>query len=141
HEEAERRAANQTDETFAQCYGEYQRRLTAANAMDVDDLIMNTVHLFQAWPDVRETYRRRFRHVLVDEYQDTNHAQYRLIKELCDEDSDLMVVGDSDQSIYAFRGATIRNILEFEQDFPNAATVLPEQNRSEERRVAAEGGR
>ena len=128
HEEAARRAANQTDETFAQCYGEYQRRLTAANAMDFDDLIMNTVHLFQAWPDVRETYRRRFRHVLVDEYQDTNHAQYRLIKELCDEDSDLMVVGDSDQSIYAFRGATIRNILEFEQDFPNAATVLLEQN-------------
>jgi DNA helicase-2/ATP-dependent DNA helicase PcrA len=86
------------------------------------------VHLFQAWPDVRETYRRRFRHLLVDEYQDTNHAQYQLIKELTDADSDLLVVGDSDQSIYAFRGANIRNILEFEDDFPNAATILLEQN-------------
>ena len=117
-----------TDETYAQCYAEYQRRLRAANAMDFDDLIMNTVHLFQAWPDVRETYRRRFRHVLVDEYQDTNHAQYQLIKELTDEQSDLLVVGDSDQSIYAFRGASIRNILEFEDDFPNATTILLEQN-------------
>ncbi|MET1133205.1 MAG: DNA helicase PcrA [Aeromicrobium sp.] len=128
HEEAGRRATNGTEETYAQCYAEYQRRLTAANAMDFDDIIMNTVHLLQLWPDVRETYRRRFRHVLVDEYQDTNHAQYTLIKELCDEESDLMVVGDSDQSIYAFRGATIRNILEFEDDYPNADTVLLEQN-------------
>ncbi len=141
HEEASRRAANDTDETFAQCYAEYQRRLRAANAMDFDDLIMNTVHLFQAWPEVRETYRRRFRHVLVDEYQDTNHAQYALIGELCDEQSDLMVVGDSDQSIYAFRGATIRNILEFENDFPDATTVLLEQNyRSTQNILAAANG-
>ncbi|WP_269305362.1 DNA helicase PcrA [Aeromicrobium sp. HA] len=141
HEEAAKRASNGTDETYAQCYAEYQRRLRAANAMDFDDLIMNTVHLFQAWPEVRETYRRRFRHVLVDEYQDTNHAQYSLIKELCDEESDLMVVGDSDQSIYAFRGATIRNILEFEDDFPDADTVLLEQNyRSTQNILAAANG-
>jgi DNA helicase-2/ATP-dependent DNA helicase PcrA len=141
HEEAGRRATNGTDETYAQCYAEYQRRLRTANAMDFDDLIMNTVHLMQAWPEVRETYRRRFRHVLVDEYQDTNHAQYTLIKELCDQESDLMVVGDSDQSIYAFRGATIRNILEFEDDFPDAATVLLEQNyRSTQNILAAANG-
>ena len=129
HEAAASRAANQTEEVYAEAYGLYQRRLRAANAMDFDDLIMNTVHLFAAFPEVREIYRRRFRHVLVDEYQDTNHAQYALIRELCDEpDSDLLVVGDSDQSIYAFRGANIRNILEFEVDFPNAKTVLLEQN-------------
>ena len=128
HEAAGGRAENPTEELYAEAYGHYQRRLKAANAMDFDDLIMMTVHLFQAFPDVRETYRRRFRHVLVDEYQDTNHAQYALIRELCDDDSDLMVVGDSDQSIYAFRGASIRNILEFEDDFPNASTILLEQN-------------
>ena len=102
---------------------------------------MTTVHLFQAFPDVRENYRRRFRHVLVDEYQDTNHAQYALVHQLCADDpedldpdaervgpSELMVVGDADQSIYAFRGANIRNILDFEQDFPDAATILLEQN-------------
>ncbi len=128
HESAGGRAENPTEELYAEAYGHYQRRLKAANAMDFDDLIMMTVHLFQAFPDVRETYRRRFRHVLVDEYQDTNAAQYALIRELCDDESDLMVVGDSDQSIYAFRGASIRNILEFEDDFPNASTILLEQN-------------
>ncbi|MGH3474606.1 MAG: ATP-dependent helicase, partial [Aeromicrobium sp.] len=128
HEAAGSKAENPTEELYAEAYGHYQRRLKAANAMDFDDLIMMTVHLFQAFPDVRETYRRRFRHVLVDEYQDTNHAQYALIRELCDDDTDLMVVGDSDQSIYAFRGASIRNILEFEDDFANASTILLEQN-------------
>ena len=132
HESAGGRAETPTEELYAEAYGNYQRRLKAANAMDFDDLIMMTVHLFQAFPDVRETYRRRFRHVLVDEYQDTNHAQYALIRELCDPEdnpgSDLMVVGDSDQSIYAFRGASIRNILEFEDDFANASTILLEQN-------------
>ena len=129
HEAAASRATNGTEEVYAEAYGMYQQRLQAANAMDFDDLIMLTVHLFQAFPEVRETYRRRFRHVLVDEYQDTNHAQYALIRELCDEpDSDLLVVGDSDQSIYAFRGANIRNILEFEEDFPSAKTILLEQN-------------
>ncbi|HUP99527.1 MAG TPA: DNA helicase PcrA [Aeromicrobium sp.] len=133
HEAAASRANNPTEELYAEAYGHYQRRLKAANAMDFDDLIMTTVHLLQAFPDVKEAYQRRFRHVLVDEYQDTNHAQYVLIRELCDTESsdgetDLMVVGDSDQSIYAFRGANIRNILEFEQDFPNADTVRLEQN-------------
>jgi len=128
HEAAASRTSNPTEELYAEAYKTYQARLRASNAMDFDDLIMNTVHLFQGWPDVAEAYRKRFRHLLVDEYQDTNHAQYQLIKELTDEHSDLLVVGDSDQSIYAFRGASIRNILEFEDDFPNADTILLEQN-------------
>ncbi|MDQ4104452.1 MAG: UvrD-helicase domain-containing protein, partial [Actinomycetota bacterium] len=112
----------------------YQRRLLEANAADFDDLIMLTVNLLQAFPEVAEHYRRRFRHVLVDEYQDTNHAQYMLVRELVRpatsevEPAELCVVGDADQSIYAFRGATIRNIEEFERDFPNARTILLEQN-------------
>ncbi|HMS74634.1 UvrD-helicase domain-containing protein [Gordonia sp. (in: high G+C Gram-positive bacteria)] len=124
---------------IARIYGEYQRRLRAANAFDFDDLIGETVALLQRHPEVAEYYRRRFRHVLVDEYQDTNHAQYVLIRELVGSDkgqggggvvapSELCVVGDADQSIYAFRGATIRNIEEFERDFPDAETVLLEQN-------------
>ncbi len=150
---------------IAQAYAAYQRRLRQANALDFDDLIMTTVHLLQSFPDVAEHYRRRFRHVLVDEYQDTNTAQYQLVRELvgggansvaAEGDSradgeraaygmgrvapatpagtpavppaELVVVGDADQSIYAFRGATIRNIVEFEQDYPNARTILLEQN-------------
>jgi DNA helicase II / ATP-dependent DNA helicase PcrA len=124
---------------LAEAYTGYQRRLRAANALDFDDLIMTTVNILQAFPDVAEHYRRRFRHVLVDEYQDTNHAQYQLVKELVgpvqaeDETyavppAELVVVGDADQSIYAFRGATIRNIVEFEQDYPDARTILLEQN-------------
>src|ERR671920_2366297 len=151
HETVAADAANDLERSYAAAFAEYQRRLQAANALDFDDLIMTTVNLFEAFPEVRETYRRRFRHVLVDEYQDTNHAQYALIRELCgsavgrpaaiggddpdlpDDDgtvgpSELMVVGDADQSIYAFRGANIRNILAFEEDFPNARTVLLEQN-------------
>lgn len=126
------------EEVLAQAYTEYQRRLRAANAMDFDDLIMTTVHMFQVFPDVAEHYRRRFRHVMVDEYQDTNHAQYQLVRELVGSDetrgehgvepSELVVVGDADQSIYAFRGATIRNIEEFEEDYPHARTILLEQN-------------
>lgn len=132
---------NKLEEAYAAAYTTYQRRLREANALDFDDLIMLTVHLFQRFPEVRETYRRRFRHVLVDEYQDTNHAQYALIHQLCAvqmeetdsteervEPAELMVVGDADQSIYAFRGANIRNILDFEQDFPNATSILLEQN-------------
>ena len=105
-----------------------------ASAVDFDDLIGHTVALLQAFPDVAEHYHRRFRHVLVDEYQDTNHAQYQLIRELVGEERDLLppaelcVVGDADQSIYGFRGATIRNIMQFEMDYPNATTVLLEQN-------------
>ena len=124
---------------LAEAYTGYQRRLRQANALDFDDLIMTTVNILQAFPDVAEYYHRRFRHVLVDEYQDTNHAQYQLVKELVGSRTDdpaveqvppaeLCVVGDADQSIYAFRGATIRNIIEFEQDYPNARTILLEQN-------------
>ena len=150
---------------IAEAYAAYQRRLRQANALDFDDLIMTTVHLLQSFPDVAEHYRRRFRHVLVDEYQDTNTAQYQLVRELVGggvgsaagegglraegeraayrtgrvapatpagtptvPPAELVVVGDADQSIYAFRGATIRNIVEFEQDYPNARTILLEQN-------------
>ena len=150
HEDASRNAQNNLEQTYAEAYTLYQQKLRAANALDFDDLIMTTVHLLQAFPEVRETYRRRFRHVLVDEYQDTNHAQYALVRELCAHDvgrpavdgradpdapdgdgiepSELMVVGDADQSIYAFRGANIRNIMAFEEDFPDASTILLEQN-------------
>ncbi|OBK23547.1 ATP-dependent DNA helicase PcrA [Mycobacterium asiaticum] len=161
--------ANLTDEsddlarTVASVFGEYQRRLRAANALDFDDLIGETVGVLQTFPDIAQYYRRRFRHVLVDEYQDTNHAQYVLVRELVghggtarragvgpgagggetklgppneagatesDEvpPAELCVVGDADQSIYAFRGATIRNIEDFERDYPDATTILLEQN-------------
>ncbi|WP_136313412.1 UvrD-helicase domain-containing protein [Actinomyces procaprae] len=131
--------SNPFERHLTEVYSAYARRLAAANALDFDDLIMRTVQLLQAKPAVAEMYRRRFRHVLVDEYQDTNHAQYVLVRELVGgpgtsgADSpvppgELTVVGDSDQSIYAFRGATIRNIEEFEQDYPSARTILLEQN-------------
>ncbi|MEU2676327.1 MULTISPECIES: DNA helicase PcrA [unclassified Streptomyces] len=122
------------EKTLAQAYALYQARLREANALDFDDIIMTAVHLLQAFPDVAEHYRRRFRHVLVDEYQDTNHAQYTLVRELVgpageqDAPGELCVVGDADQSIYAFRGATIRNILQFEEDYPDATTIMLEQN-------------
>ncbi|WP_326652041.1 DNA helicase PcrA [Streptomyces sp. NBC_01750] len=122
------------EKTLAEAYRMYQARLREANALDFDDIIMTTVHLLQAFPDVAEHYQRRFRHVMVDEYQDTNHAQYTLVRELVGtghEDlppAELCVVGDADQSIYAFRGATIRNILQFEEDYPDATTILLEQN-------------
>ncbi|MGO2660047.1 ATP-dependent helicase [Mycetocola reblochoni] len=142
------RTANFSDPNeaaFVEIFRQYQRTLRAANAFDFDDLISQTVFLFRAFPDVADVYRRRFRHVLVDEYQDTNHAQYALIRELVrapepdadaltgivrpgDEAASLTVVGDSDQSIYAFRGADIRNITEFERDFPGAQVILLEQN-------------
>ncbi|MET9501233.1 DNA helicase PcrA [Streptomyces sp. NPDC006622] len=139
-------AAQATDgfeKTLAQAYAMYQSRLREANALDFDDLIMTTVNLLRAFPDVAEHYHRRFRHVLVDEYQDTNHAQYALVRELVGSaehpvdvppgaddlpPAELCVVGDADQSIYAFRGATIRNILQFEEDYADATTILLEQN-------------
>jgi DNA helicase-2/ATP-dependent DNA helicase PcrA len=165
-------ASGYRQKALAQAYAEYQRRLVAAGAMDFDDLIMVTVNLLQAFPDMAEIYHRKFRHVLVDEYQDTNHAQYVLIRELVGHSAgpgggaggaggaggvggvggwepavrggqagdqgevarpalapaELCVVGDADQSIYAFRGATIRNITEFERDFPGASVILLEQN-------------
>ncbi|WP_298332364.1 DNA helicase PcrA [Haloactinopolyspora sp.] len=147
YETALAKADNHHQRMVAEAYELYQRRLTEANAFDFDDLIMTTVHLLQAFPEVAEHYRRRFRHVLVDEYQDTNHAQYELVRELVGvrpspasgdtgaagdqpvvEPAELCVVGDADQSIYAFRGATIRNILQFETDYPDAEVILLEQN-------------
>ncbi|WP_416972291.1 DNA helicase PcrA [Streptomyces sp. 4F14] len=132
-------ASDGFEKTLAQAYALYQSRLREANALDFDDLIMTTVNLLRAFPDVAEHYRRRFRHVMVDEYQDTNHAQYALVRELVGSEplvgeaadvppAELCVVGDADQSIYAFRGATIRNILQFEEDYPDATTILLEQN-------------
>jgi len=121
-------------EIVAQVFAIYQQRLSSANSMDFDDLIAKTVEVMQRHPEVRAKYRSRFKHILVDEYQDTNHAQYVLIKELVGTERDgispaeLCVVGDADQSIYAFRGANIRNILQFEADYPNAKTILLEQN-------------
>jgi DNA helicase-2/ATP-dependent DNA helicase PcrA len=159
HETARDKAGSEQERLIAAVYADYQQRLIAAKALDFDDLIMATVNLFQAFPAVAQSYRRRFRHVLVDEYQDTNHAQYVLVRELVggavsqapkytvegelvgggpgqgapDPDgavppAELCVVGDADQAIYAFRGATIRNILEFEADYPDATTILLEQN-------------
>ncbi len=159
YESFARQARGAREKALAEAYAEYQRRLVAAGAMDFDDLIMVTVNMFQAFPEVAEAYRRRFRHVLVDEYQDTNHAQYVLVRELVSGGSplfsrprpravgteagdtppspgtgeavgpsELCVVGDADQSIYAFRGATIRNIVEFEEDYPDATVILLEQN-------------
>ncbi len=124
-------AADGFEKSVAEAYRMYQARLREANALDFDDIIMTTVNLLQAFPDVADHYRRRFRHVLVDEYQDTNHAQYTLVRELvgpAGTAGELCVVGDADQSIYAFRGATIRNILQFEEDYPDATTIMLEQN-------------
>lgn len=119
------------EQAVAEVFKGYTQRLRQANAMDFDDLIAETVYMFRAFPALADSYRRRFRHVLVDEYQDTNHAQYALVREIVGEGPDaaeLTVVGDSDQSIYAFRGADIRNIVEFEKDYPDARTIKLEQN-------------
>jgi DNA helicase-2/ATP-dependent DNA helicase PcrA len=113
---------------IAEVYGEYERRLRAANAMDFDDLLLLTVRLLREHPDVLESYQERFLHVLVDEYQDTNRAQNEIVLMLGRHHRNVCVVGDTDQSIYRFRGANIRNILEFEQVFPDARTILLEQN-------------
>lgn len=127
-------SANHNDpfeQAVAEVFNGYTQRLRQANAMDFDDLIAETVYMFRAFPALADSYRRRFRHVLVDEYQDTNHAQYALVREIVGEGeaaAELTVVGDSDQSIYAFRGADIRNIVEFEKDYPDARTIKLEQN-------------
>ncbi len=137
-EEAFASDANLSDpfeQAVAEVYTGYAQRMRQANAMDFDDLIAQTVFMFRAFPGVADYYRRRFRHVLVDEYQDTNHAQYALVREIVgvpgessEDPAELTVVGDSDQSIYAFRGADVRNIVEFENDYPSARTILLEQN-------------
>jgi DNA helicase-2/ATP-dependent DNA helicase PcrA len=116
------------EETAAGVYELYEKRMLAANAMDFDDLLVRTVNVLELSEEARERWRRTFRHVLVDEYQDTNHAQYRLLQLLTEEHGNLMVVGDEDQSIYGFRHADIRNILDFERDFPEAEVVKLEQN-------------
>ena len=116
------------DQTVAEVYAGYQKRLVASNAMDFDDLLMVTVQILEQFPETRERWSKAFRYVLVDEYQDTNHAQYRLLQLLAGGHRNLCVVGDPDQSIYAFRGADIRNIMEFEHDFGQTRTIALEQN-------------
>jgi DNA helicase-2/ATP-dependent DNA helicase PcrA len=122
------RVASFYDQTVADVYELYQRRLFASNAVDFDDMLMLTVDVLQRFPEARERWAKSFRYVLVDEYQDTNHAQYVLLKLLAGEHQNLMVVGDPDQSIYSFRSADIRNILEFERDFPDTKVIPLEQN-------------
>jgi len=138
-------SSNPKDRAIAEIFTQYQAALRKNNAFDFDDLLAETVYLFRSFPDIAAQYQRRFRHILVDEYQDTNHAQYSLIRELTKPISDIhnepdpntgelagpsaiTVVGDSDQSIYAFRGADMRNIAEFAKDFPGSRTILLEQN-------------
>lgn len=140
--EAADAAATEAEKRTAEVYAVYQQRLQQSNSLDFDDLIGRTVDLLTRFPDVAEYYRRRFRHILVDEYQDTNHAQYMLVRALAAGSDDgsvppaeLCVVGDADQSIYAFRGATIRNIVEFERDYPEARTILLEQNYRSTQRI------
>ena len=116
------------EEVVAEVFPLYEKRMLEANAMDFDDLLVRTVNVLELFEDVRERWRRTFRHVLVDEYQDTNHAQYRMLQLLAKEHGNLMVVGDEDQSVYSFRSADIRNILDFEADFPEAEMIKLEQN-------------
>jgi DNA helicase II / ATP-dependent DNA helicase PcrA len=116
------------DQTVAEVYDLYQRRLFAANAVDFDDLLMLTVDVLERFPEANERWQKAFRYILVDEYQDTNHAQYRLLQLMAEKHRNVCVVGDPDQSIYAFRGADIRNILEFERDFGETTTIPLEQN-------------
>src|SRR6201999_3479779 len=116
------------EEVVAEVFPLYEKRMLEANAMDFDDLLVRTVNVLELFEDVRERWRRTFRHVLVDEYQDTNHAQYRMLQLLAKEHGNLMVVGDEDQSVYSFRSADVRNILDFEADFPEAAMIKLKQN-------------
>jgi ATP-dependent DNA helicase UvrD/PcrA len=127
-EEYAGRVASFYDQTVAEVYELYQRRLFASNAVDFDDLLMLTVRVLEHFPEARERWQRSFRYILVDEYQDTNHAQYRLLQLLAEKHRNVCAVGDPDQSIYAFRGADIRNILEFERDFGETKTIALEQN-------------
>jgi len=127
-QEYRERVASFYDQAVADVYELYQRRLYAANAMDFDDLLMLTVEVLERFPEARERWAKAFRYVLVDEYQDTNHAQYRLLQLVAGEEKNVCAVGDPDQSIYAFRGADIRNILEFERDFGDVRVIALEQN-------------
>jgi len=116
------------DQVVADVFELYERRMHASNAMDFDDMMVRTVELLESFDDVRERWQGAFNHLLVDEYQDTNHAQYRIVRLLSDAHRNVMVVGDADQAIYTWRGADIRNILDFERDFPDARVVRLEQN-------------
>jgi ATP-dependent DNA helicase UvrD/PcrA len=127
-EEYKSRVASFYDQTVADVYDLYQRRMFASNAVDFDDMLYLTVDVLERFPEAREKWQKAFRYVLVDEYQDTNHAQYRLLQLLAEPDMNVFAVGDPDQSIYAFRGADIRNVLEFERDFEGAKTIALEQN-------------
>jgi len=127
-DEYSRRVQSFYDQTVADAYGLYQRRLFQSNAVDFDDLLMLTVDVLERFPEAREKWESAFRYILVDEYQDTNHAQYRLLQLLAGTHRNLCAVGDPDQSIYAFRGADINNILDFERDFPGTRTIALEQN-------------
>ncbi len=128
-------AAGFFDETVAKVYAGYQRRLVQAGAMDFDDLLYNAVTLLEDVPDVRSRWQRRFQHVMVDEYQDTNHAQYRIVRALAAEHQNVCVVGDPDQSIYSWRGADVRNILDFGRDFPGGEVIRLEQNYRSTQRI------
>ncbi len=116
------------DEIVARCYERYQKLLRQSNALDFDDLLVEMVRVFELFPDVLAHYHKRYSHLLVDEYQDTNRVQYTLVKLLAAKDRNLFAVGDDDQSVYGWRGADIRNILQFEQDYPDAQVILLEQN-------------
>jgi DNA helicase II / ATP-dependent DNA helicase PcrA len=122
------RVASFYDQTVADVYDLYQKRLFASNAVDFDDMLFLTVDVLERFPEAKEKWQKAFRYVLVDEYQDTNHAQYRFLQLLAEQHQNVFAVGDPDQSIYAFRGADIRNVLEFERDFPGARTIALEQN-------------
>src|SRR2546421_10067486 len=127
-DEYKSRVASFYDQTVADVYELYQKRMFASNAVDFDDMLMLTVRVLEHFPEARERWQKAFRYILVDEYQDTNHAQYRLLELLAEKHRNICAVGDPDQSIYGFRGADIRNILEFERDFPNTRTIALEQN-------------
>src|SRR5438046_6118170 len=127
-DEYEAEASTYYERTIAHVYAEYQRRLKAAGALDFDDIIMETVRLFRDHPEVLEHYQEKFRYILIDEYQDTNRAQYHLVNLLAAKYRNLCVVGDADQGVYSWRGATIKNLLDFERDYPDAAVFLMEQN-------------
>jgi DNA helicase-2/ATP-dependent DNA helicase PcrA len=127
-EEFEQEASTYYERTVAEVYAEYQRRLRAAGALDFDDIIMETVRLFREHPEVLEHYQERFRYVLIDEYQDTNRAQYHLVNLLASKYRNLCVVGDADQGVYSWRGATIKNLLDFERDYPEASVFVMDQN-------------
>lgn len=134
-EEFSKVAGGYYDQVVSDVYADYQKKLLKNQSLDFDDLIMTTIKLFDRVPEVLEFYQRKFQYIHVDEYQDTNRAQYMLVKQLAERFQNLCVVGDSDQSIYRWRGADITNILSFEKDYPNASVILLEQNYRSTKRI------